>query len=467
MPEIERFLEPIPGDNPAGVYLRYDPIYSKIEEARRKEDPAVIAKMNLGRDAKLADYKVVVQVGEDALVKKTKDVQIAAWLAEAWTFRDRLPGLVAGLQLTKTLLEKFWDNVYPEPDEGDLGDRRMPLDWLGSSVDFISAVRSVPLTKTSKHSWYAYQDARAMGYEKDVSGDKAKKALRDDALKQGKVPPEEFDEGVEQTEKAFYKTLTQNLQQGREVLNELNEFCNERFSDDPPSFTLLTRAFEEVGNVVQILLLRKLEKDPDPVEVVEPDLPADALAAIGGFNAPSQAAESSSAAAAAMGSAQLDLSGLGGDIKDPEQAALHVVAAAQFIRQKNPASPVSYLLLRALRWGEVRSMNGAAVPDLPAPQSETRVTLKTSAAANQWKRVLETAESAMSRTCGRGWLDLQRYTVSACDALGYADAAKALRSELKAFLLDFPELPSATLNDDTGTANPETLNWLRKEGLIT
>jgi type VI secretion system protein ImpA len=95
------------------------------------------------------------------------------------------------------------------------------------------------------------------------------------------------------------------------------------------------------------------------------------------------------------------------------------------------------------------------------------VTLKTSAAGNQWKRVLETAESAMSRTCGRGWLDLQRYTISACDALGYAEAAKALRSELKAFLLDFPTLPGATLNDDTGTANPETLNWLRKEGLIT
>ncbi len=73
----------------------------------------------------------------------------------------------------------------------------------------------------------------------------------------------------------------------------------------------------------------------------------------------------------------------------------------------------------------------------------------------------------MSRTCGRGWLDLQRYAISACDALGYAEAAKALRSELKAFLLDFPELHVSTLNDDTGTANPETLNWLRKEGLIS
>jgi type VI secretion system protein ImpA len=459
MPEIERFLEPIPGDNPAGAYLRYDAVYSKIEEARRKEDPAVIAKMNLGRDAKVADYKVVVQLAEDALVKRTKDVQISAWLAEAWTYRERVPGMTAGFQLTKLLLEKFWDNVYPAPDEGDLGDRRMPLDWLGSSNDFLSAVRSVPLTKNSLHTWYAYQDGRTMGYEKDVSSDKAKAARRTDAIKQGKIPPEQFDEAFEQTEKPFYKTLVENLQLSRQALRDLEEFCNERFSGDPPTFTSVTRAFEELENVVQTLLLKKLEKDPDPLPVVETPVE----------EAPAEAAEDGSASVAlgsAIAEGQMDLSQLG-KIQNPDQAALHVVAAAQFLRQKNPASPVSYLLLRALRWGEVRATNGSVTPDLPAPASETRVMLKTSAAGNQWKRVLETAESAMSKACGRGWLDLQRYTICACDALGYAEAARALRSELRAFLVDFPQLPGATLNDDTGTANPETLNWLRKEGLIT
>ena len=458
MPDIERFLEPIPGDNPAGANLRYDPIYAKIQEARRKEDPATIAKMQLGRDAKVADYKVVVQAGEDALIKRTKDIQIAAWLTEAWTYRERAPGLSAGLRLTKALLERFWENVHPEIDEGDLGDRRMPLDWIGTSSDSAFAFRSIPLTKTAKHTWFAYQDARGIGYEKEIGSDKAKKALREDAIKNGKVPPEDFDEGVEQTEKAFYKELSKNLEEGRQALRELDEFCTEKFSDDPPSFTALSKAFDEVTNVVQILLQRKLEKDPDPVEVVETVVEDQENADEG---APGAA---ESAPAAVAGVENLDLSHLG-DIKNADQAVLHVVAAAQFLRQKNPSSPVSYLLLRALRWGEVRASNGTA-PDLPAPPSDTRVALKTSAAGHQWKRVLETAEAAMSRSCGRGWLDLQRYAISACDALGYTEAAKALRSELKAFLLDFPELPGATLNDDTGTANPETLNWLRKEGLI-
>jgi type VI secretion system protein ImpA len=359
------------------------------------------------------------------------------------------------------MLEKFWDNVHPEIDEGDLGDRRTPLEWMGSSKDFIAAVRNIPLTKTARHTWFAYQDARSIGYEKETANDKAKKAAREDALKQGKVPPEEFDEAVEQTEKAFYKTLAQQLEESKQALRELDEFCTDKFSDEPPSFTQLSRTFDEVGNVVQILLLKKLAKDPDPVEVVEEPAPEQAAPAA------SDAGPSIGPEVASRGASdQFDFSDLG-EIKNPEQAAMHIVAAAQFLRQKNPASPVPYLLLRALRWGEVRAKDGAAAPDLPAPSSEIRVTLKTSAASNDWKRVLETAESAMSRTCGRGWLDLQRYAITACDALGYADAAKALRSELKAFLLDFPQLPGATLNDDTGTANPETLSWLKKEGLIT
>jgi hypothetical protein len=72
----------------------------------------------------------------------------------------------------------------------------------------------------------------------------------------------------------------------------------------------------------------------------------------------------------------------------------------------------------------------------------------------------------MASACGRGWLDLQRYSILACEGLGYQAASKAIRSELKTLLADFPQLPTAILNDDTGAANPETLNWLRQEGFV-
>jgi hypothetical protein len=60
---------------------------------------------------------------------------------------------------------------------------------------------------------------------------------------------------------------------------------------------------------------------------------------------------------------------------------------------------------------------------------------------SNWKQVLETAETAMSQGFGRGWLDIQRYAIRACDELGYKNAAKALRSELKALLADYAGTP--------------------------
>ncbi len=230
-----------------------------------------------------------------------------------------------------------------------------------------------------------------------------------------------------------------------------------KFSGDAPSFGPLRTALTEVSRDTQALLKKKLEKDPDPIEV-SPEAAEESA----------EGMEQDSAAAGDGAGKGIDLAQFaGGEIKSSDQAVLHALAAAQFLRRKIPASPVPYLLLRALRWGEVRASGDIMTTELPAPSSDVRVKLRASAAGKNWNNVLETAETAMGSAVGRGWLDLQRYSIRACDELGYAGAAKALRSELKAFLLDFPQLPAATLTDDTGTANPETLAWLRQEGFVS
>ncbi len=66
----------------------------------------------------------------------------------------------------------------------------------------------------------------------------------------------------------------------------------------------------------------------------------------------------------------------------------------------------------------------------------------------------------MALPCGRAWLDLQRYTVTALEHRGATAAAQAVRSALKALLADLPELLDSTLPDDTPVANTETRNWI-------
>jgi len=58
---------------------------------------------------------------------------------------------------------------------------------------------------------------------------------------------------------------------------------------------------------------------------------------------------------------------------------------------------------------------------------------------------------------------MQRYAIRACEELGesYQPVARALKSELRSLLLDYPQLPEMFLMDDTPTANLETQKWLR------
>src|SRR5437763_2106568 len=103
MATLEDLLTPIPGNNPSGENLYYSPVFDKIKEARRQDDAGPQGQWE--RERKTADFVLVTKLGEDAVLKKTKDLQIAAWLTEAWIYRDGIAGLAFGLKLIKGMVE--------------------------------------------------------------------------------------------------------------------------------------------------------------------------------------------------------------------------------------------------------------------------------------------------------------------------------------------------------------------------
>jgi type VI secretion system ImpA/VasJ family protein len=119
-------------------------------------------------------------------------------------------------------------------------------------------------------------------------------------------------------------------------------------------------------------------------------------------------------------------------------------------------------MLRGLRWGELRGSSDPVV--LEAPPSDLRQQIKALANRNRWAELLDLAEQIMALPCSRAWLDLQRFVVEACTALGdnYNAIAIAIRSELRTLLRDLPQLLDAALTDDTPAANSETQKWLRE-----
>ena len=201
---VDELLQPIEGDNPSGQDLRYDKVYDEIREARREDDS-----LNQGAwqvDRKAADLPKTISLSTDALKKKTKDLQIATWLTEALLRKEGFAGLAMGLTLIHGLLDKFWDTVYPQIDEGDLELRAAAFGLLGESTPRITTleirVREVPLNREG-HSWFLYMESRKVGYE-DQAKDANQKKARDLAItKEKKLPPELFDKSFRETPKVF------------------------------------------------------------------------------------------------------------------------------------------------------------------------------------------------------------------------------------------------------------------------
>jgi type VI secretion system protein ImpA len=151
---------------------------------------------------------------------------------------------------------------------------------------------------------------------------------------------------------------------------------------------------------------------------------------------------------------------------DPEQIAAYIGSLAASLRKADASQVFPYLLARSARWGELRSAGGSVDASLlPPPSSELRQNLKRLSAESNWEELLHASENAVCLPCGRGWLDLQRYSWTACSQLGYSAAARAICSELKALLHELPALTDSALSDDTAAANPETKTWITENVL--
>lgn len=482
MPLRDDLLNPIEGENPSGANLRYAPVFDKIKEARREDDDA--PQGDWAHERKLADYKTVLKLAGDTLAKKTKDLQIAAWMTEALLRQEGFAGLLEGLQLIHGLLDNFWDTLYPEIDEdGDMELRAAPIEWVGTTLG--DALRKTPITRGG-YDFYKYKESRAVGYEDEAN--EQQRQVRATKVSEGALTPEEFDKDSAATPAATYEEWQAALDGSLEELDALQLLCEEKFGGQAPSFSGLRAAAEEVRHQIHVFIQKrsgggsaaKRLADQPAVKLSAPVAAPESSSEWGSdWNDPTAQpsvegegdAETETESEAGFGTESESDSGvttdvIGLDPSDLDDAAMRLDAIARFLRQQDAESPGPYLLLRGYRWGELRGYGASPDPlNLLPPDSQVRQNIRRLSLESNWSELLEAAESAMASPCGRAWLDLQRYVVRAAEESGYTAISQAIRSELRALLADLPDLPTWTLMDDTPAANPETQAWLKKIGV--
>ncbi|MCC6244434.1 MAG: type VI secretion system protein TssA [Gemmatimonadaceae bacterium] len=436
---VARLLQPISSDAPAGVDLRYDPRVDAIKEARRED--LDLPTNNAEAKRKLADWPSVVSLSTKLLSEETKDLQVAAWLAEGLLHREGYAGLATGLTVMRGLLDNFWETVFPLPEEDDYEVRSGPLEWIGAKLSI--PLRMAPFG-SSPVSFLAIETARGIPTEVEAEQNAVKADERAAALAQGKLAPEAIDAALAGLNKTATRATIGDLDALREAITSLDKSADVRFGSYAPSFIALRNVVDEIKRVAATHLAKKLEEDPDPeiVETVD-----DVSAAVGEDGAPISVEPTSRA-----------------------DAMNRLAVIARWLRAQDATNPAPYLLIRGLRWGELRASAPMLDPKLlEAPPTAIRSRLKTLLLDGKWPELLEQSEGLMALAAGRGWLDLQRYVLTACANLGgnYDAIAAAIRSELHALLVALPQLSRMTLMDDTPTANEETRAWLSAEGLPT
>jgi type VI secretion system protein ImpA len=442
-------LKPVAGDNPAGKSLRYDPVYDKIKEARREEDDAPQGEWQ--RERKIADWAVVIKLASDAIADKSKDLQLAAWLTEALLRKDGFNGLLRGLTLLRGLIDEFWEGLYPENEDGDLELRAAPLDWVGSYFD--QPVKNAPITKSGQ-GFYKFKESRTVGYEEQANENSSKREAYDAARRDGKLSADEFDAAVKATSTAVYTAWMEDFDKSLETLDGLSETCQEKFGDFAPSFSKLRTALEEVRNVVRGIYVKRQETEAPPPTQAEPEPEAESQVSY------SPAPSSGTAAAAAPARAKTAGGIVPGSL---DEVPVRLAAIAKYLRANDAYDPAPYLMLRGYRWGETRRQGGNPHPSfVVAPSTEARQAIRRLGAEANWGELIEAGEAAMAEPCGRAWMDLQRYMVKALEGWGCPAICAAIRSELRALIIDIPEIANWSFDDDTPVANGETQAWLRE-----
>ncbi len=326
-PEILDFanlLKPIAGESPAGASVRYEGVYDAIQEARREDDALPMGEWQ--REFKAADWRAVINLSAEAIAEKSKDLQMGAWLVEGLVKRHGFAGLRDGLRLLRALQEHFWDGLFPEAEDGDLDFRAGPLSWLNEKLP--GSIREIPFTEGEiPYNWNHWDESRMV----DNLGRQNPEAMQA-AVAEGKITGEQFDKAVQETPRDFYENLIEDLNQTREELTNLEKTVDQKFSPHPPSLIKIRNSIDEYYGVVQGILKRKREQDPN----YKADEQAGTESGLGGVGSD--------------GESRPTAVGWAGEPRSREEAFQRLAVLAAYLRRVEPQHPVSYLLERAVSW---------------------------------------------------------------------------------------------------------------------
>lgn len=323
----EQLSAPISEERPAGEYLRYEGTYDRIREARR-EDDATLTQGIYKTELKKADWREVERLCAEALAHHSKDIQICAWLMEAWLRLRGFSGCREGLQLLTQLLEQYWPVLHPQLNEGDAEARIGTFVWINEKLSM--QLKLIPLTAPQSGDLPAYSLADwEMACHLEQLAERNPNALPStDAGNQ--VSLTRFQSSAMMTATQSYLKLFDDLNGAAGACEALDALLEEKLGNQSPGL----QRFKETLGDVQRLVADILHARPEASEHTSPEQQAQP-----------DAAEGHDGAGSEIWSAQ--------PIRSRAEAYWRLSEAADYLLRTEPHSPTPYLVQRAVEWGSM------------------------------------------------------------------------------------------------------------------
>ena len=359
--DIQSLLNPIDGENPCGTDLRETSAadYQTLKDARRSIASLVRArKFDSDADGEInGHWQTIYQLAPIVIKEQSKDLEVAAWFTEASLKLHGYAGLRYAFELNEGLVETFFENIYPLPDDDGIETRVYPLIGLNGedgSGTLILPLKNVPLSEDYDLPFTFNLYSRCLEAENISDPDAKRQRIDEIGLSLDTIHAQ-----VHASSEAFYRQLIEDIETCLSHFNSMTKLLDEKcgLADSPPS-SAIKKTLESVLNALKTLTKTKLASQ-NTSDNQQASTETGTHTTSHNVNQATQRAGFSS-----------------GPINSREDALNQLLLIANYFRQTEPHSPLCGAIERVVEWGNasLQELMLALIPDASARSIYTQLT---------------------------------------------------------------------------------------------
>lgn len=322
LPISEEFttgIDPRSDISPSSTYYLLKDVRNS---ARANERRALIDEESVS--SIISEWLPILEKVPASLAVDCKDLEFTAWYIEALCRKYGFKGLTFGFQLAAKLIELYWDELFPLPDDGDLSERIAPLIGL-NGIDgegaLIAPIKAIFVTDgVEPYSTWQYEQACEVDR---LSSEKQQKKFS-----AGVASLEEIQQSIKETNKSFYIELNQDIESAMRAFSQLSAAMDKAMLGDPQPTSYIRKCLESCS-----IAIKHIAKDilADDQSIAVED------------NTPEENEDAASSSVFAVNE----------QVNTREQALEKLDEIAKFFRKTEPHSPMSYAIEQVVRWSEL------------------------------------------------------------------------------------------------------------------